>query len=119
MSFLIVLEAGVQDQGAGWPVCVLYGQPSYCIRVPLMTSFWRRKWPPTPVFLPGKSHGLRILVGYSPWGRKVSETTERLHFTMTSLNFTSLQALSPSTVALGICSLIYEFRGHNLVHNNL
>ena len=31
---------------------------------------WRRKWQPTPVFLPGKSHGQRSLVGYSPWGRK-------------------------------------------------
>ena len=31
--------------------------------------------------MPGKSHGLRILVGYSPWGRKESDTTERLHFT--------------------------------------
>ena len=40
---------------------------------------WRRKWKPTPVFLPGKSHGLRILVGYSPWGHKESDTSERLH----------------------------------------
>ena len=31
---------------------------------------WRRKWQPTPVFLPGKSHGQRSLVGYRPWGRK-------------------------------------------------
>ena len=31
---------------------------------------WRRKWQPTPVFLPGKSHGQRILVGYSLWGHK-------------------------------------------------
>ena len=31
---------------------------------------WRRKWQPTPGFLPGKSHGQRNLVGYSPWGRK-------------------------------------------------
>ena len=31
---------------------------------------WRRKWHPTPVFLPGKSHGQRSLVGYSPWGCK-------------------------------------------------
>ena len=31
---------------------------------------WRRKWQPTPVLLPGKLHGLRRLVGYSPWGRK-------------------------------------------------
>ena len=29
---------------------------------------WRRKWQPTPVFLPGKTHGQRSLVGYSPWG---------------------------------------------------
>ena len=39
---------------------------------------WRRAWQPTPVFLPGKSHGQRSLVGYSPWGRKESDTTERL-----------------------------------------
>ena len=43
---------------------------------------WRRKWQPTPVFLPGKSHGRRSLVGYSPWGRKESDTTERLHFVL-------------------------------------
>ena len=41
---------------------------------------WRRKWQPTPVFLPGKSHERRSLVGYSPWGCKESDTTERLHF---------------------------------------
>ena len=40
----------------------------------------RRKWQPTPVFLPGESHGQRSLVGYSPWGRKESDMTERLHF---------------------------------------
>ena len=45
---------------------------------------WRRKWQPTPVFLPGKSHGWRILVGYNPWGRKELDTTERLHFTSVS-----------------------------------
>ena len=37
---------------------------------------WRRKWQPTPVFLPGKSHGWRTLVGYRPQGRKESDTTE-------------------------------------------
>ena len=40
---------------------------------------WRRKWQPTPVFLPGESHGQRSLVGYSPWGDKESDTTEGLH----------------------------------------
>ena len=41
---------------------------------------WRRKWQPTPVFLSGKSHGQRNLVGNSPRGHKESDTTERLHF---------------------------------------
>ena len=40
---------------------------------------WRRKWQPTPVSLPGESHGERSLVAYSPWGRKESDTTEWLH----------------------------------------
>ena len=37
---------------------------------------WRRKWQPTPVFLLGKSHGQKNLVGYSSWGRRESDTTE-------------------------------------------
>ena len=37
---------------------------------------WRRKWQPTPVFLPGESHGRRSLVGCSPWGLTESDTTE-------------------------------------------
>ena len=39
----------------------------------------RRQWQPTPVVLPGKSHGRRGLVGCSPWGRWGSDTAERLH----------------------------------------
>ena len=41
---------------------------------------WRRKWQSIPVLLPGKSHGCKRVVGYSPWGRKESDTTEQLHF---------------------------------------
>ena len=41
---------------------------------------WRRQWHPTPVLLPGKSHGWRSLVGCSPWGRWELDLTERLHF---------------------------------------
>ena len=54
------------------------------------------KWLPTPVFLPGKTHGQRSLVGYSPWGHKKSDTAEQLtwfSFTLslfTSVYFTSL-----------------------------
>ena len=39
-----------------------------------------RRWHPTPVLLPGKSHGWRSPVGWSPWGRSESDRTERLHF---------------------------------------
>ena len=41
---------------------------------------WRRQWHPSPVLLPGKSHGRRSLKGCSPWGRKESDMTEQLHF---------------------------------------
>ena len=41
----------------------------------------RRKWQLTPVFLPGESHGQRILVGYKPWGHKELDMTERLNWT--------------------------------------
>ena len=40
---------------------------------------WKRNWQPTPVFLPEKFRGLRSLVGYSPWDRKESNTTEHAH----------------------------------------
>ena len=43
---------------------------------------WRRKWQPTPVFLPGKSHGQKRLVGYSPWSHKRvgHDTTKQYSF---------------------------------------
>ena len=44
---------------------------------------WRRKWQPTPVFLLGKFHGQRSLVGYSPWGHKESDMTDTLTQTQT------------------------------------
>ena len=49
-------------------ICLQCRRPEFhpCVRkIP-----WRRKWQLTPVFLPGKTHGQRILVGYSPWGPK-------------------------------------------------
>ena len=42
---------------------------------------WRRKWQPTPVLSPGKSHGWKSLIGYSLWSRKESDTIEWLHLT--------------------------------------
>ena len=44
--------------------------------IPVRKIAWRRKWQPTPVFLPGESHGWRNLEGYSPWGRKESDVTK-------------------------------------------
>ena len=47
---------------------------------------WRRKWLPTPVFLPGESHGQRSLAGYSSWGRKASYMTEHTRICCYSSN---------------------------------
>ena len=47
----------------------------------LFYRLWQRQqWQPTPVLLPGESHGQRSLVGCSPWDQWESDTTERLHF---------------------------------------
>ena len=46
----------------------------------LRDYYWRRQWQPSLVHLPGKSHGWRKVVGYSPRGHKESDMTERLHF---------------------------------------
>ena len=55
------------------------------VRRNINNQIWRRKWQPTPIFLPGKPHGQRSLVGYSPWGRKESDMTEHT-VTFVSLN---------------------------------
>ena len=53
----------------GKSVCLQCGRPGFVPWVRKMP--WRRKWQSTPVLLPGKSHGWRSLVGYSPWGLRV------------------------------------------------
>ena len=59
----------------------------------LLVGIKRRQWHPTPVLLPGKFHGWRSLLGYSPWGHKESDMTERLHFLFT-LNFIAEKTFS-------------------------
>ena len=44
----------------------------------VMKICWRRKWQPTPVSLPGKSHGQRSMASYSPWDHKESDRTEHM-----------------------------------------
>ena len=57
-----------------------YAEPELAFLHKSITDFRRRQWHPTPVLLPGKSHGWRSLVGCSPWGHKELDMTERLHF---------------------------------------
>ena len=52
--------------------------------IPGLEDPWRRTWHPTPVLLPGKSHGRRSLVGYSPWGPKELDMTEQVHTSLHS-----------------------------------
>ena len=66
----------------GKSVCLQCRRPGFNPWV--RKTLWRRKWHPTPVLLPGKSHGWRSLGGYSPCCKE-SDTTEQLHFTLISL----------------------------------
>ena len=72
-------------------ICLQGGRPGFNPWVRKIP--WRRKWHPTPVLLPGKSHGQRNLVGYSPWSRKQSDTTKWLHFLL--LGATATLSLFP------------------------
>ena len=61
---------------------------------------WRRKWPLTPVFLPGESHGQRSLVGYSPWTCKESDTTERLTLSLSRGSVLKILCVRPLVMNL-------------------
>ena len=61
---------------------------------------WRRKWQPTPVFLPGELHGQKSLVGYSPWGLRNRTWLSNFHFhffreNVLELSITKEEALKP------------------------
>ena len=67
----------VSNQSKGFPdgsvskiIHLQYRSPGFNPRVGKIP--WRIKWQPIPVFLPGKSHGQRSLVGHSPWSRKIA-----------------------------------------------
>ena len=71
------------DRGAWWAAVhgVAKSRDNWATSLSLFTFMhWRRKWQPTPVILPRESQGQRSLVGCCLWGRKESDTTERLHF---------------------------------------
>ena len=86
---------------------------------------WRRKWKPTPVFLPGKFHGQRSLVGYSPWDHRESDTTKHVHTENTQKetrnekkqNAHSLKTLYPKEVVQFSCSVVSDsLQPHELQH---
>ena len=64
----------------GTPELLVIQGPDVYTFLPSSPGPRRRQWQPTPVLLPGKSHGWRSLVGCSPWGLEESDMTERLHF---------------------------------------
>ena len=78
------------------------GAQGWRIRLPMQETWgslvrkipWRRKWQPTPAFLPGKSHGQRSLVDCSPWGHKELDTTEQLSTGSPKLYLSSVLALT-------------------------
>ena len=87
-----MLVHGVAESVLGFP-CGSAGKESTCnVGGPRFDPSvgkipWRRKWQSTPALLPGKSHGRKSLIGYSPLGHKESDTAERLtlslsHFTL-------------------------------------
>ena len=62
---------------------------------------WRREWQPTPVFLPGESHGQRSMAGYSPWGHRESDTAEHLNMlTIFSVSYTFITDLNRVSLIL-------------------
>ena len=78
------------DDSDGKSVCLQCGRPRF--NPWFRTIPWRRKWQPTPVLLPEKSHGWRSLVGYSPWGHKELDMIKPLHFSF----FLSLSGMKSS-----------------------
>ena len=63
-----------------WSLLTLNEVTWWIIVLFCLILYKRRQWHPTPVLLPGKSHGQRSLVGCSPWGHRGSDMTERFHF---------------------------------------
>ena len=90
-------------------VCLQCGRPGFNPWVGKIP--WERKWQPTPVLLPGKSRGRRILEGYSPWGCKESDMTEWLHFHFLQclyFSFTYFTLYGTLSRTPGLSSSLYE-----------
>ena len=86
---------------------------------------WRRKWQPTPVFCPGKSHGQRNLVGYSPWDQKSRTWLKKLSSSSSSRTvgvrglFWNQMIIFPSVFVLYWYTESMPFSGYSLVAQTL
>ena len=119
LSFLMVMQNGIitlDDSIAGLPRWC-WGKESACqcrrhkrhrLDPWLGKIPWSRKWHCTPIFLPGKCHGL---MGYSPWGHKESDTTEQLSMHTDSF-LTKLNLLSRNHTPW------YKLRGLKNLHSH-
>ena len=98
----LMLKNLPENAGDARDMCLIAGS----IRFP-----WRRKWQPSPLFLPGKSHEQRSLANYSPRGRQESETLEHTRLltvlsTVSSLN--SCSKMKNVIEKLGLKKRIYQ-----------
>ena len=76
----VLEELGLPTWLSGKRICLPMRRPKgWGLDVWVWRIPWRRKWQSAPVFLPGKSHGQRNLVGYSLWGCKELDVTEHTH----------------------------------------
>ena len=84
-NYLAINNVYMASLGLPWwlswkRICLQCRKPrfdSWFSRIP-----WRKQWQPIPVFLHGKSHGQRCLVGYNPWGHKESDMTKQVTFSL-------------------------------------
>ena len=104
--------------GASYPIAWCL-----CLYIYIIIYNWRRKWQPTPVFLPGESKGQKSLAGHGPWGHGDSDTTEPTKHTWTIWwSFTFIQFVSPFLLHIVVitnfcwccsylwnCKLFYHF----------
>ena len=88
----------------------------------IMVWYWRRQWHPTPVLLPGKSHGWRSLVGCSPWCHEESDMTKHLpfHFSLSCIgegNGNPLPCLAWRIPGTGESGGLPSMGSHRVRHN--
>ena len=97
------------DRGA-WQAAVHGVEKSWTRLSDFTFMHWRRKWQPTPVFLPGESHGLGILVGCRLWGLPELDTTEETwqqqHYSV--IKFTSVTAVAGSLICLPLWVILKQ-----------